>query len=626
MDHSNNGRLIQNLRQARMAVLGLFAAAIAACGGSQPAGGPQPSACADCGTALLTMTDAEGDFLRYSVDVTSLLLKKANGTLVQTLPATSRIDFAQLVTMAEVLSAAQVPAGDYVAATLGVDFTNADIVVDDGSGMGAEVSPVDAAGNPLGYVELTVELDNRHHFRISRRGVAHLAFDLDLAASNVVNLANHTVQVSPFIVATVQPVESRQVRARGRLESVDLAASTYTITVRPFHEDESSGQLVIRTTSFTRFEINGMVFTGAEGLTALASLTDHPLTIAFGSIDRNNGNFTAQRVLAADSAQDLRRDYLSGNVLSRSGDTLMVVGSSVQHREHDADDDDHDRFERGPVKVIVGPNTLVTRDGQANGTMSIGDISVGQRIEVFGDLTRDGDGHASIDATAGRVRLNYTHLFGRVKVNLAGALTLDLASIDGRDPGHFDFTGTGISGPMDADPDNYDVDTGVLNVSSLGIGEYTRLFGFVSPFGLAPPDFQADTFLDYTNTRAELVIGWGEDGETEPFLPVASPLAGYAVDLTNELRGAIKLGGPVINVATLSGLRVAPVSSGYMAFAIGHHRSHTVENFSSFADFSAALNAHLDGTTPVLMLLAGGTYDASGGVFTTGRLLVVLGD
>jgi hypothetical protein len=170
------------------------------------------------------------------------------------------------------------------------------------------------------------------------------------------------------------------------------------------------------------------------------------------------------------------------------------------------------------------------------------------------------------------------------------------------------------------------VDTGVLNVSALGLNSYTRLFGFVTPFGMAPPDFQADTFVDYTDTRAELFIGWGEDGETAPFLPVASPMAGYSVDLTRELRGAIKLGGPVINVATLAGLKLAPVTSGYMAFAIGHQRSHTVENFSSFADFSAALDADLDGTTPALMLVAGGKFDSSGGVFTTGRMLVVLGD
>lgn len=620
MNISGNGRLINTLRQLRMALLAVTAAAIAACGGAS-AGGPQASSCSDCGTALLTMTDAEGDFFRYSVDVTSLMLVKANGTLVQTLPATSRIDFAQLVNMAEVLSAGQIPVGTYVAATLGVDFTDSEIVVDDGTDMGVQVAPVDAEGNPLGYVELTVELDNRNRLRIKRNRVSHLAFDLDLTASNVVDLASHTVEVSPFIVASVHPAVSRQVRARGRLHSVDVPGSSYTIDVRPFHQDdEPTGQMVIHTTSFTRFEINGMVFTGMDGLSQLATLTNHPVTIAFGSIDADNGSFTAQRVLAATSAQDLRRDYLSGNVLSRSGNTLTVVGTSFERR--DDDDDDHDRFERGPVTVLVGPNTLVTRDGQAFGTLGIGDISVGQRIEVFGDLTRD-DGHASLDATAGRVRLNYTHLFGQV-VPGVGSLTLDLKAIDGRDPMHFDFTGTGSAPASDADPDHYQVQTGVLNLSGLASGEYTRLFGFVTPFGMAPPDFVADTFVDYSGTLAGLTIRWGEDGETLPFSAISA--SALTFDLAVELRGAINVGGPVINVATLPGLQVVPGTDGVMTFAIAHRVSHEVENFSSFADFAAALQAGLDGETPLLSLVASGRFDSPAGIFTTRRMLVVLGD
>ncbi len=60
---------------------------MAACGGggsmsSPPAGVTQPpsSSCTDCGTTFITLTDADGDFLSYTVDVVSLSLKKANGT------------------------------------------------------------------------------------------------------------------------------------------------------------------------------------------------------------------------------------------------------------------------------------------------------------------------------------------------------------------------------------------------------------------------------------------------------------------------------------------------------------------------------------------------------------------
>src|SRR5262245_25319351 len=85
------------LRHLRHGLVGLAAALLAACGGGDGDGSgggnqnpppPPPAACTDCGSAVITMTDAQGDFLSYTVDVTSVKLKKANGTTVETLPAT----------------------------------------------------------------------------------------------------------------------------------------------------------------------------------------------------------------------------------------------------------------------------------------------------------------------------------------------------------------------------------------------------------------------------------------------------------------------------------------------------------------------------------------------------------
>src|SRR5271165_5072825 len=93
----------------------LFALAIAsagllaACGGggssmnSTPTGTPQ--SCANCGPALVTLTDAPGDFVSYIVTIDSLQLTNANGTTVQILPNATQVDFAQLVDLSEVVSA-----------------------------------------------------------------------------------------------------------------------------------------------------------------------------------------------------------------------------------------------------------------------------------------------------------------------------------------------------------------------------------------------------------------------------------------------------------------------------------------------------------------------------------------
>ena len=72
------------------------------CGGSGGSSTPSGDAmlpapgCADCGTVLLAVTDADGDFVSYSVDVLSVTLERTNGASVEILPGTTRIDFAQL--------------------------------------------------------------------------------------------------------------------------------------------------------------------------------------------------------------------------------------------------------------------------------------------------------------------------------------------------------------------------------------------------------------------------------------------------------------------------------------------------------------------------------------------------
>src|SRR5258705_13712685 len=72
--------------------------AMAGCGGGSGggAGSFTPSGCtsSSCGGVYLGLADAEGDFLTYTVDVQSLTLKKANGAIVETVPAVSRVHFA----------------------------------------------------------------------------------------------------------------------------------------------------------------------------------------------------------------------------------------------------------------------------------------------------------------------------------------------------------------------------------------------------------------------------------------------------------------------------------------------------------------------------------------------------
>ena len=56
-------------------------------------GGSGTMATASTGQAMVSLTDAAGDFLTYAVDVQSLTLTRRDGTVVETLPARHTREF-----------------------------------------------------------------------------------------------------------------------------------------------------------------------------------------------------------------------------------------------------------------------------------------------------------------------------------------------------------------------------------------------------------------------------------------------------------------------------------------------------------------------------------------------------
>ena len=205
-----------------------------------------------------------------------------------------------------------------------------------------------------------------------------------------------------------------------------------------------------------------------------------------------------------------------GEVIARTGDVLTVGGATVVRNS------DGEHFARGRVQVTIGPNTKVVKGGTCPRRVATpADISVGQSIVAFGAATPVSStamsGDWTLDATAGRVRMNPTPIFGFVKQASTGALTLQLDSIAGRRVSAFDFAGTGTSPAQDADPTNYEVATGTLNLSGASVGEPTKLIGFPTAFGMAPPDFDARTLVDFPRLPAMLTLSFGPNGTTAPF-------------------------------------------------------------------------------------------------------------
>jgi hypothetical protein len=613
----------------RVQLVAPFAAALlalSACGGSGDGGSANDdddvAACtaSTCGEIVIGLTDGDGDFLSYAVDVVSIELQKANGAVVETLPTRQRVDFADLVDVTELVTSATVPNGIYTRATVRLDYGDAAVSVEVG-GLPAEATVVDENGDALGVVDVDLMLDNANHVVVAPGVPALLQLDFDLAATHEVDIATMpvTVVADPVLVASVEPLDEREFRVRGPLASVDEAAGSYVVDLRPFnHPSARLGRFTVLTTAETTFEVDGIALDPAAGLAAMTDLGVNAPTAAHGVYDVDAREFTADRVLAGDSVPGARFDGVIGNVMARSGNELTVRGGTFVRT------DGSTVFARGEITVVIGPETLVTQDGGAGALLGIEAISVGQRIHALGDATdSDSDESSTLDATAGRVRLHRTHVSGTVVDALPGQVTIDLFAIDGRDPMAFDFAGTGISAASDADPDAYEIATGVLDIGAFVAGDPMRAFGFVAPFGAAPPDFDAGTLVSFDELRALLGVGWGLEGTTAPFLSMGAD--GFVLDTGSSelgLRHFLKVGPWAVDITQLaSPVTIAPATGGRTLYAVAHFRR--VEIFRDFADFADRVAELLGGGSTMHALTARGSFDADATTLEANYVAVV---
>ena len=625
------------------------AASLAACGsggsggymgnagvaGANSSSGASAQSCGSgCGGAMISLSDAAGDFDSYIVNIVSLQLTRSDGTVVQTLPVTTQVNFSQLLNLSEIVSTAQIPAGRYVSASVTLDFSSATIVVDNGtSGVtiaagniidGATSSPL-AAPNPT-QMTLTLSLAADNQLIVTPNSVANLALDFNLLASNTVapSATNPTtVTVNPVLTASLVPDTTKQLRVRGPLASVSTTASRYSISVRPFYNDSgTSGQLTVNTTTSTTYSINGTSYTGAAGLAQLATLAAGTLTVAYGSWSTSTQSFTATSVLAGSSVAGTAMDGIEGTVVARAGDTLTLDNGILSRPTWNGVN-----F-MSQVTATVATGTTVSELG-VPGSFSIQDISVGQHVQLLGSFSIDSAGTGTLDATSGSAQLDPTDLVGTVTGSTANLVTLNLQSLDGRAPSVFNFAGTGTSSAQDATATAYTVNVpaGLSAVASLSTGLPARFTGFVSPFGSAPPDFVAQALVSYAQTAGVLDVRWAMPGLTAPFATLTgSELLISQTTLNSSAQDYLRIASVTLNPATVStGLEIVPdASATNPQFAIAHLQARNIDGFSTFADFVTALTGDLNGTDTMLQILAYGPYNTTTGVLQAEQMIVVL--
>lgn len=606
------------------------------------------AACSGSTVVTLTATPSSDRFVTYRIGVASIQLRTSSGKpSLMLLPRETTVDFTKVTDLSEIIGAPTVPKGTYAGAEITLDYSSAQIVYDDGSLDGVALTPVDAGGKALALVRVIVTVDPADPLRSAAKSANRLSLSFNLAASNLIDLSNDTVTITPLISASMQPIDSKQVRLNGPLLR---AGSSFLATgVMPFDGTMAAlGSLSIEASDSTTYEINGFVSTGAAGQTQLASLAANTVTTVFGTLTESNSasipattptattpvtppvaattgsatstvTFAASQVLVDGNAQGVGLARVSGTVAARSGNTLgLEEATLVQNGGTES-------LVPGTTIVNVGSSTLITYFGQGvQGAIGAQQISVGSVIDAFGVASNTSTGQVLLDASAGRVRLDLTPASGLVTVQGSNTLSLDLTALGGRAISAFDFIGSG------ADPRAYGVEFGSTSppdLSNSGVGAPVTVTGFANAFATPAPNFTASTLLDPTTIEAQLVVDWN-GGTAAPF----SSFDGSSIVLDPAtsnfgLRHQIQIGSQVIDLVGLaSNPSITPASSSTAVFSIGHASSSTVENFETYPVFATQLQSELNGSTLATGMTASGQYTASTAAFSATNLTIFLND
>jgi len=591
-------RRIRNLLLSA-SLCALSAASIGGCSGSSGGGG-ESVAPAQSGEITVAVTDAATDEIdTFEVDIVSFKFDRRSGATVEVLPQTTRVDFAQLVTVSEVVAAATIPVGHYERAFITLDFSSAAVRIT-GNTSGASLR--DAQGQPLtGQRELEIVFPNGG-FTVGR-GKGHFAeVDFDLDNSLVVDAAANTVTVDTILFASIDPLNPKDARVPGLASN--FSGSGFDLDVRIGLGLVSRGVLSVRTEGSTVFDLQGQVLTGQAGHDALEALGDGTLIVAGGRVNPLLRTLAAQWVVLL--PQNL--DEVGGLVVARSGapganPTITLKGIAVRRANGSVSFND-------TVTLLASfVETKVNKRGTAGGTLNTDSINVGQRILAYGtfsgsvlDLSQPG---------AGFVRLVETDLNGEVVgTPTPGRLALDLERIGRRLQPAFDFTVDGIA---QADPDAMIVDTGGLSLAGVQSSSAVQVRGFVAPVttdAAAEPDFVADTVIDRTGAGSHLRMGW-LPATANPI--VSSTTGELTLDHGSALVAAVDR-GLIVPTQLAADPTVSGTTNGFYAV----RRGLTVTLFRDFAAFLAHFEAEINAGARTYAFRALGRWDA-----TTNRLTAV---
>jgi hypothetical protein len=635
------------------------------------------------GVEWVTVTDDPGDFTSYIVTIDSITMTRTDGAVVTAASVPEIVDLAQLNNFAEMWGSTAIPIGQYVSATITMDYTNASVAVMV-NGVPTKVTLVDPVSKsaPTTY-SITVAFDPNNMPNITptyaSTSAQRLALNFNLAASGLLSLATTppVLTVRPFVTASVQPADTKLIRIRGPLINSNVDVQTYTVYIRPFYDEANNiGTLSLFNQPNTIFTINGNTYVGPAGLTEFSKLSaGTTMTAAYTTFEPDynslNGAYAGKwnlvYVIGASSLEDQYTEGLSGDVIARNGNTLTLRGSTLFLNTANTY-----AYLLPDTQVTLGSGTIVTADDNTTLTgLTEKSISVGQHISARGIYGLTANGTTELDATGtsdtntGSVRLQQTQLWGSLVSEAAGSVVMNVQTINNWPISNYNFTGNGAAA---LDPTNFVVNPGTLALpAGTAVGDPVWINGFTAPYGSAPPDFLAVAVANEPSVQvaggqfggaaplapgagvcglgsqvcvpANMIVSW-VPGTTAPFLTFTA--AGFSVDLSNAnlLSGVIRIGPESIDLASLPAsplvvpTTLAVTSTFAPNYTVGNPATATttttvtsttsLHEHINFAAFVTDATAQLTAAAPALQLQATGIYDRSTNTFTATSVNFVL--
>ncbi len=610
-------------------IISIFLLSITACGGSstetivelEP---PTSVGCISnddgsinggCGTLILGLTDADGDFLTYNVEISGVELTRADGTQISVMPTSQTVDFVNYVELSELAATAIIPVGNYTSGSITINYTNADIQVELNSSATNAIM-IDEFGQPLLSQTLELQLDVDNQLEINHNRPALLELDFNLAASHTINLEVDpvTITTEPYIIAEVNPVLNKEFRVRGPLIEVNEADLYFRIHVRPFHrKDGRFGNVNMHVVEETNFEIDGEAYTGLAGLTQMAGLSADTPTVSLGTFNTDNKQFTAITVLVGSSVPGSDGDAARGTIVAREGNSLTIRGATLIREDGSVSFNDE-------ISVLISETTIVRKHRGMDEETTIDALSVGQAVSIRGSIIADDTGRI-LDASEGAIRMHINSISGHAVSNENALIVMDLQALNGRLPEIYDFSGTGIDETFDADPENYEVSTINLMDINITADSPVRLRGFVSPFGTAPVDFEALAVMNYEDSYSKLKIDWPDGADVVAFSEISTESLTINIANNGE-EGIYQLiqGGIRTDLTSYDSAVVIQPAEERSIYTI--RSGDTISAFSDFADFVTILELKLSEGQTIDRLHAKGGFSTSTSIFTVRKLAI----